>query len=144
MSYTWSLGSASVLHTGRALKYPRWEDFNYVPLDGAGNRFHYFGDGMTLNEKTKGDCKFHSKLCICSHLLMGYVWRHLVFESKRDRLPTRYGLAKAQLKYWYWRYFVSAQLCKWRSIVLDQACKCQISVVLMVIIRKTQNFLIFS
>lgn len=44
-----NLGSS--LHTAHALKHPRWEDFDYEPLDGVKNRFHWFGDGNTLADK---------------------------------------------------------------------------------------------
>ena len=47
------LWPGSCLHAVRALEHPRWEDFNYEPLDGSGtrNRFYWLGDGSTYNEK---------------------------------------------------------------------------------------------
>ncbi|KAH9934327.1 uncharacterized protein B0H18DRAFT_869878 [Fomitopsis serialis] len=47
-----ALWPGSSLHNLRALQYPRWEDFNYEPLDDTENRLHWFGDGQTHNEKT--------------------------------------------------------------------------------------------
>ena len=31
----------------RALRYPRWEDFNYESLDETKNRLYWLGNGMT-------------------------------------------------------------------------------------------------
>ena len=41
----------SCLHLVRALAHPRWEDFNYEMLDGHPNRFHWLGNGWTVNER---------------------------------------------------------------------------------------------
>lgn len=43
--------SGSTYHFLKALKDPRWEDYNftYLPASG-GNRFHYLGNGLTLGE----------------------------------------------------------------------------------------------
>ena len=42
----------------RALRHPRWEDYNYERLDSSENRLRWFGNGMTLNEQTmSGDRK---------------------------------------------------------------------------------------
>lgn len=49
----------SSLHALRALKHPRWEDFNYERLDSTKNRLNWLGNGMTLNEQTMtGDREF--------------------------------------------------------------------------------------
>ncbi len=44
----------STLHALKALKYPRWEDFNYEHNDGESshNSLYWLGNGMTNNEKT--------------------------------------------------------------------------------------------
>ncbi|TFK56356.1 FAD/NAD-binding domain-containing protein [Heliocybe sulcata] len=42
----------SCLHYLRAIAHPRWEDFDYQPLDPVNNRFYWLGDGQTYNEKT--------------------------------------------------------------------------------------------
>ena len=43
----------SCLHALRALRYPRWEDFNYEPIDAEaeGDGMFWLGNGMTLNEQ---------------------------------------------------------------------------------------------
>lgn len=46
------LWPGSQLHYLRALSHPRWEDFDYQPLDSVKNRFYWLGDGQTYNEKT--------------------------------------------------------------------------------------------
>ena len=53
----------SALHCVRALEHPRWEDFDYQPLEEKPmNRFYWFGDGQTLVEKIPGsDCEFISQ-----------------------------------------------------------------------------------
>ncbi|KJA28573.1 hypothetical protein HYPSUDRAFT_34011 [Hypholoma sublateritium FD-334 SS-4] len=38
----------SPMHAARALAHPRWEDFNYEFVDGAVNRFYWFGDGNSV------------------------------------------------------------------------------------------------
>ena len=38
----------SPIHAARALAHPRWEDFNYEFVDGAVNRFYWFGDGNSV------------------------------------------------------------------------------------------------
>ncbi|KAF8498886.1 FAD/NAD(P)-binding domain-containing protein [Gautieria morchelliformis] len=45
------LWPGSCLHAVRTLAHPRWEDFNYEPLDGRQNRFYWLGDGWTVNER---------------------------------------------------------------------------------------------
>lgn len=52
----------SCLHALRALKYPRWEDYDYELLDEAAcsNRMFWLGDGMTWNEKTMTGDRTHS------------------------------------------------------------------------------------
>jgi len=45
--------TGSCLHALRVLEHPRWEDFEYEPLDEIKNRFHWLGDGQTYNDKTK-------------------------------------------------------------------------------------------
>ncbi|KAI0315332.1 FAD/NAD-binding domain-containing protein [Amylostereum chailletii] len=48
------------LHAVRALAHPRWEDYNYTPLDQSGNALYWLGDGRTYNEKTlKGDLAWY-------------------------------------------------------------------------------------
>lgn len=57
--------TGSCLHSLRALRYPRWEDYNYERLDADqnANRLFWLGDGMTLNEKTmSGDSMFTSTM----------------------------------------------------------------------------------
>ncbi|KAJ3554994.1 hypothetical protein NM688_g2817 [Phlebia brevispora] len=46
------LWPGSGLHCMRALKNPRWEDFNYEYVNRRGNRLHWLGNGMTYNEVT--------------------------------------------------------------------------------------------
>jgi len=42
----WPGSSLLFIH---ALTHPRWEDFNYEPLDaGVKNRFYWLGDGSTM------------------------------------------------------------------------------------------------
>ena len=41
-----NLGSS--LHAIRAMENPRWEDYDYEPLDDVRNRFHWLGDGNTV------------------------------------------------------------------------------------------------
>jgi len=44
-----ALWPGSPLHAVHALTHPRWEDFNYEPLDpGVKNRFYWLGDGSTM------------------------------------------------------------------------------------------------
>ncbi|KAF9492086.1 FAD/NAD-binding domain-containing protein [Pleurotus eryngii] len=51
-----ALWPGSCLHAVEALEKPRWEDYNYELLDkGVKNRFFYLGDGLTKNEKIRGD-----------------------------------------------------------------------------------------
>ncbi|KAI0077436.1 FAD/NAD-binding domain-containing protein [Panus rudis PR-1116 ss-1] len=45
------LWPGSCLHALRALKHPRWEDYNYERIDKMKNRFYWLGDGSTYNEK---------------------------------------------------------------------------------------------
>jgi hypothetical protein len=45
--------AGSCLHALRVLEHPRWEDFDYEPLDEIKNRFHWLGDGQTYDDKTK-------------------------------------------------------------------------------------------
>ncbi|KIM76405.1 hypothetical protein PILCRDRAFT_648853 [Piloderma croceum F 1598] len=47
------LWPGSCLHALRVLEHPRWEDFDYEPLNEIKNRFHWLGDGQTYNDKTK-------------------------------------------------------------------------------------------
>ena len=35
----------------RALKHPRWEDYEYQNAEGSSNSLYFLGDGMTANEK---------------------------------------------------------------------------------------------
>ncbi|KAK7686488.1 hypothetical protein QCA50_010085 [Cerrena zonata] len=42
----------SHLHALTALSHPRWEDFDYTPLDNAQHTLYWLGDGSTVNEKT--------------------------------------------------------------------------------------------
>ncbi|KZT22659.1 FAD/NAD-binding domain-containing protein [Neolentinus lepideus HHB14362 ss-1] len=42
----------SPLHCLRSIAHPRWEDYDYEPLDPVKNRFYWLGDGQTFNEKT--------------------------------------------------------------------------------------------
>ncbi|KAI0087271.1 flavin-binding monooxygenase [Irpex rosettiformis] len=57
-----SLWPGSSLHCMRALRYPRWEDFNYERLDKTKNRLFWLGDGMTYSEKTfTGDRTWYIK-----------------------------------------------------------------------------------
>ncbi|TFY70634.1 hypothetical protein EVG20_g2373 [Dentipellis fragilis] len=50
------LWPGSCLHAVRTLSNPRWEDFDYTPLerdrDSPAGRFAFLGSGWTLNEKT--------------------------------------------------------------------------------------------
>ncbi|KAI0093155.1 FAD/NAD-binding domain-containing protein [Irpex rosettiformis] len=50
------LWPGSCLHALRALASPRWEDFDYVRLDGERNKLHWLGNGMTwCEENMTGD-----------------------------------------------------------------------------------------
>ncbi|KAF5392488.1 hypothetical protein D9757_002209 [Collybiopsis confluens] len=50
-----ALWPGSTLHCVRALEHPRWEDFDYEPLDpGVNNRFFWFGDGNTMADIIPG------------------------------------------------------------------------------------------
>ncbi|KAF5374223.1 hypothetical protein D9758_004660 [Tetrapyrgos nigripes] len=45
----------SPLHAVYALAHPRWEDYNYEPLDpGVKNRFYWLGDGSTMADTIPG------------------------------------------------------------------------------------------
>ncbi|KAK0199132.1 FAD/NAD-binding domain-containing protein [Armillaria mellea] len=50
-----ALWPGSTLHATKALKHPRWEDFNYERLDP--NRLHWLGNGNTVADKTPGSDK---------------------------------------------------------------------------------------
>ncbi|KAI0057669.1 FAD/NAD-P-binding domain-containing protein [Artomyces pyxidatus] len=45
------LWPGTCLHAVRTLAEPRWEDFDYEPLEKTGNRFYWLGDGQTHNER---------------------------------------------------------------------------------------------
>jgi len=49
-----ALWPGSCLHAARALEHPRWEDYNYEPLNGHTNRFFWAGNGTTVAEETPG------------------------------------------------------------------------------------------
>ncbi|KAI3621856.1 flavin-binding [Moniliophthora roreri] len=50
-----ALWPGSALHCIHALEHPRWEDYNYRPLDNKPkNRFYWFGEGQTFAEKVPG------------------------------------------------------------------------------------------
>ncbi|TFK42010.1 FAD/NAD-P-binding domain-containing protein [Crucibulum laeve] len=46
-----ALWPGSSLHAARALAHPRWEDYNYEPLNGVKNRLHWLGDGHTVADR---------------------------------------------------------------------------------------------
>ncbi|KAI0741361.1 FAD/NAD-P-binding domain-containing protein [Daedaleopsis nitida] len=46
------LWPGSALAMVKAITHPRWEDFDYERVDDTTNRFYWFGDGQTYNEKT--------------------------------------------------------------------------------------------
>ncbi|KAF8899234.1 FAD/NAD-binding domain-containing protein [Infundibulicybe gibba] len=46
-----ALWPGSALHATHALANPRWEDFNFEPLNGSANRFHWLGDGHSVADK---------------------------------------------------------------------------------------------
>ncbi|EJD50391.1 FAD/NAD(P)-binding domain-containing protein [Auricularia subglabra TFB-10046 SS5] len=46
-----ALWPGSCLHAVLALEHPRWEDYNYTYCDGVRNRFHWLGNGWTVNER---------------------------------------------------------------------------------------------
>ncbi|KAI0311858.1 hypothetical protein OF83DRAFT_1177174 [Amylostereum chailletii] len=46
------LWPGSALHCVRTLSNPRWEDYNYGPLDKTHNRLYWLGAGQTENERT--------------------------------------------------------------------------------------------
>jgi hypothetical protein len=57
----WIVGlwPGTCLHAVRTLSHPRWEDFNYTPLEKDQSLMHWLGDGQTYNEKTMtGDSAF--------------------------------------------------------------------------------------
>ncbi|KAJ3815647.1 hypothetical protein F5876DRAFT_85648 [Lentinula aff. lateritia] len=49
-----SLWPGSCLHCIKALENPRWEDYDYEPLDPDNNRFLWLGNGNTLADKMTG------------------------------------------------------------------------------------------
>ncbi|KAE9409300.1 FAD/NAD-P-binding domain-containing protein [Gymnopus androsaceus JB14] len=49
-----ALWPGSCLHCARALEHPRWEDYDYEPLDPVNNRFFWLGDGNTIADKVPG------------------------------------------------------------------------------------------
>lgn len=58
----------SSLHCMRALRYPRWEDYDYERADSSKNRLYWLGDGMTHNEVTlSGNSKSSYQLCMTFH-----------------------------------------------------------------------------
>ena len=59
----------SCLHVVRALSHPRWEDYDYEPLDGQQNRFHWLGNGWTLNETNGGTRTYNIPTPIIPRLL---------------------------------------------------------------------------
>ena len=62
------LSPGSTLHALKALEHPRWEDFNYEPVDPVHNRMYWLGDGQTYAEKTlTGD---RTLLTDCSHRVL--------------------------------------------------------------------------
>ena len=49
------LWPGSCLHALHAFEEPRWEDYDFEPLDeGVKNRFYYFGNGWTEAERVPG------------------------------------------------------------------------------------------
>ena len=47
----------------RALRYPRWEDYDYERHNATHNRLFWLGKGITLNEETNsGDRKWRALL----------------------------------------------------------------------------------
>ncbi|KAG6883310.1 hypothetical protein C0993_006878, partial [Termitomyces sp. T159_Od127] len=58
-----ALWPGSSLHAARALEHPRWEDYNYEPLDGpVKNRMYWLGDGQTVDNKSpNGDKAWYLK-----------------------------------------------------------------------------------
>ncbi|KAI0275485.1 hypothetical protein BC834DRAFT_52296 [Gloeopeniophorella convolvens] len=46
-----ALWPGTCLHAVRTLANPRWEDYEYEPLEGSKNRLYWLGDGQTHNEK---------------------------------------------------------------------------------------------
>ena len=51
--------AGSSLHAVRALTHPRWEDYNFEPLDKIKNRFYWLGDGSTVADRDEnGDSEF--------------------------------------------------------------------------------------
>ncbi|KAF5345212.1 hypothetical protein D9758_009659 [Tetrapyrgos nigripes] len=50
-----ALWPGSPLHAVHALTHPRWEDYDYEPLDpGVKNRFYWLGDGSTMADTVPG------------------------------------------------------------------------------------------
>ena len=45
----------STPHHYRALRNPRWEDFNYERLDNTSNRLFWLGDGITHAEAVENE-----------------------------------------------------------------------------------------
>lgn len=91
------LWPGSCLHAVRALKHPRWEDFDYEPLDESNtrNRFYWLGDGSTHNEKhMSGDRTMlpllHAKRF--THSFFYDTTRSMVFESRRSKYSAWYAL----------------------------------------------------
>lgn len=54
--YIRALWPGTCLHAVRTLSNPRWEDWEYTPLDGdevtGGNPMYWLGNGMSANEKS--------------------------------------------------------------------------------------------
>ena len=46
------LAIGSSLHAQRALRNPRWDDYQYERADEGQNSLYWLGDGQTFNEKT--------------------------------------------------------------------------------------------
>ncbi|KAF8831859.1 hypothetical protein HHX47_DHR1000936 [Lentinula edodes] len=53
----------SCLHCIKALEHPRWEDYDYEPLDPDNNRFFWLGNGNTLADKIPGSDREDSLCC---------------------------------------------------------------------------------
>ena len=78
----------STLHALKALRNPRWEDYNYEQADDIQNRMYWLGDGQTWNEKTlTGD-----SACLASNFGVPRAYgryRSVVFKAGMRRPASR-------------------------------------------------------
>lgn len=79
--------TGSCLHCARALEHPRWEDYDYEPLDPVNNRFFWLGDGNTIADKVPGSDRRSPSLFV-NETADEFCYRSMVFRSRRGGYPT--------------------------------------------------------